>query len=72
MIVTCEAMKATAPPPEKSLRRLVRFAEFYRDLAAVAISRGEDINGKVFIRECDVLSAKVVARPITLALAPNV
>jgi hypothetical protein len=37
VIVTCEAMKATAPPPEKSLRRLIRFAEFYRDVAAAAI-----------------------------------
>jgi hypothetical protein len=30
-------MKATAPPPEKSLRRLIRYAEFYRDLAATGI-----------------------------------
>jgi hypothetical protein len=71
VIVTCEAMKATAPPPEKSLKRLIRYAEFYRDLAAVAISRGNDIDGKVFIRECDVLAAKVVARSDVLSLAPT-
>ncbi len=58
VIVTCEAMKATAPPPEKSLRRLVRYAEFYRDLAASAIRRGEDIDGKVWVRESDVLAAQ--------------
>ena len=57
VIVTCEAMKATASPPERSLRRLVRFAEFYRDLATSAIRRGEDLNGKVWIRESDVLAA---------------
>lgn len=56
VIVTCEALKATALPPEKSLRRLVRFAEFYRDLAAAAIRRGEDVDGKVFVRESDVLA----------------
>ncbi|MFP3546949.1 hypothetical protein SB748_26325 [Rhizobium sp. SIMBA_035] len=37
VIITCEAMEATARPPEMSLRRLVRFAEHYRDPAAVAI-----------------------------------
>jgi hypothetical protein len=58
VIVTCEAMRATAPPPEKSLRRLVRYAEFYRDLAAASIRRGEDVDGKVWVRESDVLAAK--------------
>ncbi len=58
VIVTCEAMKATAPPPEKSLRRLVRYAEFYRDLAASVIRRGGDDDGKVWIRESDVLAAR--------------
>ncbi len=57
VIVTCEAMKATARPPEMSLRRLVRFAEYYRDLAAVAIRRGEDIDGKVWVTEATVLSS---------------
>ena len=57
MIVTCEAIKATARPPEMSLRRLVRFAEYYRDLAAAAIPRGEDIDGKVWVTEATVLSS---------------
>ncbi|GEM_PF-820186 len=58
VIVTCEAMKATALPPEKSLRRLVRYAEFYRDLAAASIRRGEDTDGRVWVRESNVLAAK--------------
>ncbi|WP_313607091.1 hypothetical protein [Rhizobium sp.] len=58
VIVTCEAMKATAAPPEKSLRRLIRYAEFYRDLAAANIRRGEDVDGKVWVRESDVLAAR--------------
>lgn len=57
VIVTCEAIKATASPPEMSLRRLVRFAEYYRDLAAAAIRRGEDIDGKVWVTEAMVLSS---------------
>jgi hypothetical protein len=57
VIVTCEAMMVTALPPEKSLRRLVRYANFYRDLAAGAILRGEDVDGKMFITEADVLAA---------------
>lgn len=57
VIVTCEAIKATARPPEMSLRRLVRFAEYYRDLAAAAIRRGEDIEGKVWVTEAAVLSS---------------
>ncbi|WP_313606687.1 hypothetical protein [Rhizobium sp.] len=58
VIVTCEAMKATAAPPEKSLRRLVRYAEYYRDLAAANIRRGEDVDGKVWVRESDVLAPR--------------
>jgi hypothetical protein len=58
VIVTCEAMKATAPPPEKSLKRLVRYAEFYCGLAAAAIIRGDDVDGKVWVREADVLAAR--------------
>jgi hypothetical protein len=57
VIVTCEAIKATARPPEMSLRRLVRFADYYRDLAAAAIRRGEDIDGKVWVTEATVLSS---------------
>jgi hypothetical protein len=58
VIVTCEAMKATATPPVKSLYRLVRYAEFYRDLAAAAIERGEAIDNKVWVQEADILAAK--------------
>ncbi len=57
VIVTCEAIKATASPPEMSLRRLIRFAEYYRDLAAAAFRRGEDIDGKVWVTEAMVLSS---------------
>lgn len=57
VIVTCEAIKATARPPEMSLRRLVRHAKYYRDLAAAAIRRGEDIDCKVWVREAMVLSS---------------
>ncbi|MBY2944533.1 hypothetical protein HF265_22275 [Rhizobium leguminosarum] len=57
VIVTCEAMKATARPSEMSLRRFVRFAEYYRGLAAAAIRRGEDIDGKVWVTEATVLSS---------------
>jgi hypothetical protein len=57
VIVTCEAIKATASPPEMSPRRLVRFAEYYRDLAAAAIRGGKDIDGKVWVTEATVLSS---------------
>jgi hypothetical protein len=60
VVVTCEAIRATANPPEKSLARLVRYADYYRDLAASAISRGEDVDGKVWVTESAVLSAKAV------------
>jgi hypothetical protein len=58
IIVTCEAMKATASPPVKNLYRLVRYAEFYRDLAVAAIERGEATDNKVWVQEADVLAAK--------------
>lgn len=58
VIVTCEAMKATAAPPVKNLYRLVRYAEFYRDLAAAAIERGEATDNKVWVQEADVLAAE--------------
>ncbi|PWE54426.1 hypothetical protein DEM27_20160 [Metarhizobium album] len=57
IIVTCEAMRATAPPPEKSLRRLVRFAEYYRDIAAAALHRGEDVDGRIWVTEAMVLAS---------------
>lgn len=58
VIVTCEAIKATASPPEKTLRQLIRYAKFYRDLAAAAIVRGEDVDGKVWITEAAIIASK--------------
>ncbi len=58
VIVTREAMMATANPQEASLRRLVRHAEFYRDLASAAIRRGDEVDGKVWVLEADVLAAR--------------
>jgi hypothetical protein len=63
VIVTCEAMNATATPPEKSLRRLVQYAPFYRDLAAAAIERGEDVDGKVWVTESAVRAARPIRSP---------
>jgi hypothetical protein len=57
VIVTCEAMRATASPPVKSLGRLKRFAAFYRDLASAAIRRHKDVDGKVWVNEADVKAA---------------
>lgn len=57
VIVTCEAMRATATPPERSLRRLVRYAGYYRDLAAAAIRQGEDVGEKVWVNEAMVRSS---------------
>jgi predicted patatin/cPLA2 family phospholipase len=58
VIVTEEAMNATASPPEASLKRLVRYAELYRGLAEAIIARGEGYDGKVWIFEKDVVTAK--------------
>lgn len=60
VVVTAEAMMATAHPPEASRRRLVRYSLQYRDMAAAAIRRGEGLNGKIWIFEKDVLAS---ARP---------
>jgi hypothetical protein len=69
VIVTCEAIRAAANPPEMSLRRLTLYAEFFTDLAAAVISRGEDIGGKVFISESDVISAKASQRQLPARFA---
>jgi hypothetical protein len=58
VVVTCEAMRATASPPEASLSRLVRFADVYLDMAETALSRGEDQDGKIWIFERHVLSLR--------------
>lgn len=63
VIVTCEAMNETASPPEKSLSRLVQYAPFYRDLAAAAIERGEDVDGKVWVTEAAVRAARSTRSP---------
>ena len=57
VVVTEEAMKATADPPAASLKRLARYANFYRDIAAAALARGEDGDGKIWILERDVLAS---------------
>lgn len=58
VVVTEEAMKATAVPAEASLKRLSRHARRYRDLAAAALRRGDGVNGKVWVLERDVLAAR--------------
>lgn len=58
VVVTSEAMRATASPPEASLSRLVRFADVYLDMAERALSRGEDQDGKLWIFERHVLSRR--------------
>jgi hypothetical protein len=60
VVVTCEAMRATATPPEASLERLVRYAGLYRDMAEATINRHEDQNGKVWIFEKDILARRVI------------
>jgi hypothetical protein len=56
VVVTCEAMRATALPPEASSRRLLLFADFYLEMAEAALARGEDEDGKIWIFERDVLA----------------
>jgi len=60
VIVTCEAIRAIANPPEMSLRRMTLNANFLAGLAAAAISRGEDIGGTVFVSESAVLFARIL------------
>ena len=57
VVVTEEAMEATAFPPDASRKRLVRYIEFYRAIAQAAIARNADCNGMVMIFEKDILSA---------------
>ncbi|HEV7437432.1 MAG TPA: hypothetical protein VGO22_21620 [Pseudorhizobium sp.] len=58
VVVTCEAMRATASPSEATLSRLVRFADLYLDMAETALSHGEDQDGKIWIFERHVLSRR--------------
>jgi hypothetical protein len=64
IVVTCEAMRATAAPPEASLKRLLRFADLYVDMAEAALTRGEDEDGKIWICERDVLARLSAASAI--------
>ncbi|WP_105416398.1 hypothetical protein [Neorhizobium sp. T25_27] len=63
VVVTREAMIATADPPEASLKRLVRYADVYRDMAEVMLARGDGDDGKVWIFEKDVLALRAKQRP---------
>lgn len=65
VIVTCEAMMATTSPREKSLRRLIRYAGYYRDLASAAIQRGEDVGEKVWVNEA-MVRASPAMKPATI------
>lgn len=56
LVMTCEAIRATALPPERSVRLLILFAE-YRDLAEAAITRGDDVGGKVWITKATVMAS---------------
>lgn len=58
VVVTQEAMKATAGPAEASLKRLVRYAELYREMAEAIIARGQDQAGKIWIFEKDVIARR--------------
>jgi len=58
VVISPEAMTLTASPAKSALERLVRHAGFYKDLAAAAIRRSEDRDGKVWINAADILSAR--------------
>ncbi|MFN7093055.1 MAG: hypothetical protein ACK4P4_21195 [Allorhizobium sp.] len=58
VVVTCEAMRATALPPEASLSRLVRYADLYVEMAEGAVARGEDDGGKIWIFERNILARR--------------
>ena len=69
VIVEHDAMTATSGSTETSHRQLVRHAEFYRDLASAAISRGDDEDGKVRVQKADVLAAR--SSPDRCTAAPS-
>ncbi|TCL63713.1 hypothetical protein [Rhizobium sp. BK251] len=58
VVITQEAMKATAGPVEASLKRLVRYADLYRDMAEAIIARAQDQDGKIWIFERDVIARR--------------
>jgi hypothetical protein len=67
IVVTCEALQATASRPERSLKRLLRFADLYVDLAESALARGEDEDGKIWIFERDILASRRTIPPLNVA-----
>lgn len=58
VVVTREAMIATADPPEASLKRLARYADLYRDMAEGKLAGGEGHEGKLWIFEKDILARR--------------
>jgi hypothetical protein len=65
VVVTCEAMRATAKPPESSLKRLARYSDLYRSMAEAAIERQEDSDGKVWIFEKDIVERLATKKAVT-------
>ena len=62
-------MRATATPADASLKRLVRYAGTYCEMAEAAIERHEDQHGKVWIFEMDVIARRVMNRQDTRSRA---
>jgi hypothetical protein len=58
IVVTCEAMRATASPPEACLKRLLLYADLYVEMAEGFLARGEDEGGKIWIFERDILARR--------------
>ncbi|MEH6691096.1 MAG: hypothetical protein V7774_07930 [Pseudorhizobium pelagicum] len=58
VVVTNEAMLATADPPAASLKRLRRYSALYRDVAEGMLTQGQDRDGKVWIFEKDIIARR--------------
>lgn len=56
VIVTAEAMKATASPPEASVKRLAAYVRMYVAMARAALAAGRGTGGRIWIFEKDVLA----------------
>ena len=65
VVVTREAMMATADPAEASLKRLARYADLYRDMAETMLARGEGQDGKLWIFEKDVIARRSTHRNVS-------
>jgi hypothetical protein len=70
IVVTCEAMRATASPPEASLKRLLLHADLYVEMAEGFLARGEDEGGKIWIFERDMLARLRAASKVAAMSAP--